>query len=430
MKLSVYILAVSLVFSAYSCAQDKPYEPNIEPSGEEITDQAPVLLISFDGFRHDYISKYETPNFDKFIIKGTSAEKMIPSFPSKTFPNHYTIVTGMYPGNHQLVDNTFYDPTREIVYTIGNRSLVQDAYYYGGTPLWQLLQEDGRKTASYFWVGSEAPIRGAFPTYYKMYSGSVANEERVNQVVDWFNMDIENRPCFVSLYFSFIDDAGHRYGPNSEEIKTAVEKADTLMGYIMDKLNTDVSQPINTIVVSDHGMIEMNNKVESHIITDDLLANLNQSDFKFISNTTHARLTIYDKADIDAIYQEILLYKDDRFEIYKTTELPEIYHYTNSDRVGDIVMIAKAPSFFSTREKMEYNQTRADSIWGTHGFDPYATEDMGAIFYANGPNVKEGLEINSFNNVHVYPFIAKILKISTPNNIDGDISVLEQVYKE
>ena len=164
-----------------------------------------VLMISFDGFRHDYVEKYDAPHFKAFIEKGAKAEALTPSFPSKTFPNHYSLVTGMYPGNHGLVDNSFYDEELDVVYRASKRELVENPAFYGGLPLWQLTQQNGMKSASYFWVGSEAPVAGSFPDYYYIYDGSVSNEARIDEVVRWLNLPEEDRPHFISLYFSLVD---------------------------------------------------------------------------------------------------------------------------------------------------------------------------------------------------------------------------------
>ena len=109
-----------------------------------------VILVSFDGFRHDYVEQIDAPNFKALMKKGAYAEALIPSFPSKTFPNHYSIVTGLYPGNHGLVDNSFYDPKRNELFELKNRQRATDPYYFGGTPLWQLARRKGLKSASFF----------------------------------------------------------------------------------------------------------------------------------------------------------------------------------------------------------------------------------------------------------------------------------------
>src|SRR5882762_1845619 len=184
-----------------------------------------VVLVSFDGFRYDYVSRFHPPNFEKFIHEGTAAEGMIPSFPSKTFPNHYTLVTGLYPGHHGLVDNQFYDPELKIKYSIRDKAVVQNPAFYGGTPLWILAKRQGVRSASCFWVGSETVIQGEKPDYFLDYDEAFSNDKRVQQTLEWLKLPEKERPHFITLYFSLVDTEGHDTGPNSEALKRTVLKA-------------------------------------------------------------------------------------------------------------------------------------------------------------------------------------------------------------
>ena len=385
-----------------------------------------VVLVSFDGFSHDYVSKYETPQFDAFIKSGSSAERMIPSYPSKTFPNHYSLVTGLRPGSHGLVDNTFFDRDRQDIYRIGDRSKVEDAYYYGGLPLWQLGQQHGMKSASYFWVGSEAPVAGSFPDYYHIYDGSVSNETRIDQVFTWLDLPDNERPRFVTLYFSFIDDVGHRHGPDAAETDEAVREADRLLGLLMEGVEAS-SLDINVILVSDHGMYPMVTRPETFIILDDLIDSADTG-FLAINNGTHAH--VYSKMGntekIDSAYNAIKNSGNHGFKVYKKGEFPEKWDY-NHDRTGDIIIVADPGKYliYSNRDTSTWEEN-----WGTHGFDPYEARSgsMSAIFYANGPNILKGTTVGAIDNVDIYPFIGRILGLTIPQ-IDGSIGDLESIYK-
>ncbi len=408
------LLAVSLVFT--SCSKS-------ETSG----DTSPyVILVSFDGFRHDYAEKFNATNFKDFASKGASAEAMISSYPTKTFPNHYTIVTGMYPGNHGLVDNTFYDPGRETTYRIGSRTHVEDAYYYEGLPLWQLVQQNGMKSASYFWVGSEAPIAGSYPDYYHIYDGSVPNEDRIIAVREWLNLPKNERPQFITLYFSFVDSQGHATGPNAPQTGEAVLEADRLLGLLMQYVNaSDLN--INVILTSDHGMLELQNKEGTLIYTDDIFEGLDMDDVNLLNNGTHAHLFIENPQDFEDI-MHFVKPRENNFKIYSKEEIPEEWHYQNSNRIGDIFIVADPGHHLTSRASQAFRpETR--QVWGNHGFDPYASDDMGAIFYAQGPQIKEGLQIGQFENIHVYPLVAEILGIKNIPQIDGSLSVLESILK-
>jgi predicted AlkP superfamily pyrophosphatase or phosphodiesterase len=384
-----------------------------------------VILVSFDGFSHEYVEKFDTPNFDNFIKQGASAEMMVPSYPSKTFPNHYSLVTGLHPGNHGLVDNTFYDRERKEIYRIRDRSKVEDPYFYGGTPLWQLTQQHGMKSASYFWVGSEAKIKGSFPDYYHIYDGSVTNEARIEQATEWLELDATERPRFITLYFSFIDDVGHNFGPNSPKIEEAVLEADRLLGLLMDGISK-LSLNINVILVSDHGMHPMDNDKDTFVMFDDFF-DYDHEGFIGINTGTHAHIYQLeeDEEQLDSLYHVIDNSGIEGFSLYRQDEFPEFWNYKN-ERVGDIFLMADPGKYFINRgrETSTWNEN-----WGTHGFNPYQDEYMGAIFYANGPNIIPGSRIGSFDNVDIYPFIAKILGMAIPH-VDGDLEELKTVYQE
>ncbi len=383
-------------------------------------------MVSFDGFRHDYVEKYNTPNIKEFIKQGAAAEVMRPSFPSKTFPNHYTLVTGLYPGNHGLVDNTFYDRGRDTFYSIRQRAKVEDSYYYGGLPLWQLVQQNGMKAASYFWVGSEARIEGEFPSYYHRFDDTVPHKNRVNAVFDWLKLPEAERPHLMTIYFSMVDTQGHEYGPNGQKTKEAVMEADSLVGMLVEGLKK-IDLPVNVILVSDHGMYEMQNKPEYFIYQEDILAGLPKDDFIFVNNMTHANIFVKNKAKEDSIYN-VIKARESHFKVYKKAEIPAKLHFNTHPRIGDLFFVVEpAYSIYSKEALAKKPETRA--VWGVHGFDPSITPEMGAIFYAKGPNIKAGAKIPAFDNIHVYPFVAAILGI-TPPKVDGDIKVLEGILKK
>lgn len=383
-------------------------------------------MVSFDGFRHDYVEKYNTPNIKEFIKQGVAAEMMRPSFPSKTFPNHYTLVTGLYPGNHGLVDNTFYDKGRDTFYSIRQRAKVEDSYYYGGLPLWQLVQQNGMKAASYFWVGSEARIEGEFPSYYHRFDDAVPHKKRVNAVFDWLKLPEAERPHLMTIYFSMVDTQGHEYGPNGQKTKEAVMEADSLVGMLVEGLKK-IDLPVNVILVADHGMYEMQNKPEYFIYQEDILAGLPKDDFIFVNNMTHANIFVKNKAKEDSIYN-VIKARESHFKVYKKAEIPAKLHFNTHPRIGDLFFVVEpAYSIYSKESLAKKPETRA--VWGVHGFDPSITPEMGAIFYAKGPNIKSGVKIPAFDNIHVYPFVAAILGI-TPPKVDGDIKVLEGILKK
>lgn len=382
-------------------------------NSQEQQDKPYVILVSIDGFRYDYAERFDANNLLGFDVK---AEKMIPSFPSKTFPNHYAIVSGLYPGHNGLVSNEFYDRVLGLNYLISNRSVVENPKFYNGTPLWVLATKHNMVNASMFWVGSEAPIRGEHPTYYFKYDGGISHSDRVNQTIAWLQLPEEERPHFITLYFSITDDIGHDFGPDSNEISQGVKNIDNTIGNLVSKVE-QLNLPVNIIVVSDHGMLEVDR--EDVIYLDELLpSNINfSSSFPSMVYSTN-------QERIDSVYQGLVV-DTARFSVFLKNNLPSRYHYDKEqERIGDLVIMPKAPYTFGTR-----SQPLAHGS-STHGYDPFLTPEMGSIFYANGPAFKKINNLAPFENIHVYPLMATILGLKyKKDSIDGSIDVLLPILK-
>jgi predicted AlkP superfamily pyrophosphatase or phosphodiesterase len=372
-----------------------------------------VIMVSFDGFRYDYAEKYEAKNLQQMGRENVQAESMIPSFPTKTFPNHYTLVTGMYPQNHQLVSNSFYKPSEGSFYKIRNREQVEDGTNYGGTPLWVLAEQQGMKSACFFWVGSEAEIQGVRPSYYYRYDSKLPYKSRVQQVLNWLNMPEEDRPQFITLYFSEVDSKGHRYGPDSKKTKKAVQEMDELIGFMREEFSK-LDLPINLIITSDHGMVKINTKQPI-----DLNEMINLEPFKVAFGSNLAMLYHEDKALIKAAYQ-MLKNQEKNFRVFLKEDFPDSLHFSKGERIGDILLLSDPPYIFGKRNSV--------SSPGTHGFNPYRLKEMHTIFYAEGPAFKKQQLIPSFENIHVYPLIAEILGLEYDETaIDGKLEVLEDI---
>jgi len=215
-----------------------------------------VVMLSLDGFRWDYMELFETPNLDRIADRGVHApEGMTPIFPVKTFPNHYSIATGMYAENHGLVGNDFYVPAMDAYYAIGDRDAVENGAFYGGEPIWVTAEEQGMVTASYFWVGTEAPVQGIQPSTWHPFDAAVSYEQRVDSVLAWLDRPPETRPHLITFYFEETDSAGHGAPPDSPEMRTAVATVDRMVGRLLDGLEElPHGDRVYLLVVSDHGM--------------------------------------------------------------------------------------------------------------------------------------------------------------------------------
>jgi predicted AlkP superfamily pyrophosphatase or phosphodiesterase len=386
-----------------------------------------LILISLDGFRHDYVERFQPENLSRFIAEGTAAKGLIPSFPTKTFPNHYTIATGMLPEHHGLVDNAFYEPFKDQVYTMGNRAIVQDGYWYGGTPIWVLAEKQGIKAASYFFVGTEAPILGIRPSYYYDYDGGVPNLTRIAKVFDWLRLPEADRPRLITLYFSDMDDTGHRYGPNNDvELKKTLDRLDHELGALFEGLES-FDLPIHVVLVSDHGMMEV--KQENLILLEDLTEGI---EGRVVNNGALAHLHMENPKEKDKVI-DLLLSRNPNLTI---DDLSKTENYSDltafPQRKGDLLILPKEGYYLTdVKGKVRYQSNAArfqTQVFGEHGFTP-RYKDMRGIFYAKGPQIKAGLEIEPFQNIHIYPLLCRILNLPLPANLDGKAAVLEPILK-
>ncbi len=381
-----------------------------------------VILISCDGLRYDYVERFRPPHLSKFIAEGVQAASMISSYPAKTFPNHYTIATGMYPENHGLVDNTFYDPERGQMYRTGNRDAVEDGAWYKGTPLWVNAEQNGMVSASYFFVGSEADIQGIHPTYYYTYKHDTPNEVRVQQVLDWLALPAAQRPHMITLYFADMDDAGHRYGPSDDgHIGASLLELDRALGQLFEGIKAS-GLPVNTIIVSDHGMVDVS--IDKLINTDPLEQD---EQYRIANNGALAHVYLKEGADGEAANQ-FLKSKEEHFRVYRTEDFPFYRSCPPNPRLGDFIILPDYGYYLRDSRRIAMARQGNFTQGGEHGFNPEFIE-MHAIFYANGPVFRKGLRIPSFRNVHVYPLVCRILGLPVPEGIDGRVEVLEGILK-
>jgi len=381
-------------------------------------DKPYVILISADGFRYDYADKYRAENLIKLRKSGAKAKSMIPSYPSVTFPNHYTIATGMYPAHHGLVYNQFYDRARKQSYAMNVRTTVEDGSWYGGTPLWVLAEQQGMLSASYHFVGTEAAIKQTLPSYWYKFDDNTNINYRIDKVVEWLTLPAETRPHFISFYMSNADHEGHKHGPEAKETQEAVQFVDKAVQSLVEKVNL-LGLPVNFVFVSDHGMANVDTIARINIAS-----MIDTSRFIIKGGGTSLHLYAKDTSDILITYN-LLKSKEKDFTVYLRNDIPAKWNYATSNdrynRIGDLLVVPHFPKVLSS--------------WsgrispGAHGFDP-AIKEMHATFYAWGPQVKKGKTIPAFENVHIYPFIARILGLTYTEKIDGNPKVLNNLIRK
>jgi predicted AlkP superfamily pyrophosphatase or phosphodiesterase len=381
-----------------------------------------VILISFDGWRWDYHMKVPARHFQRLIARGVRAEGLIPSFPSKTFPNHYSIVTGLYPGRHGIVANNIWDNEKKRSFTMANRAEVRDPMWWGGEPIWVAIQRAGQRAAPFFWPGSEAPIAGVPPTYHEPYNGNMPASDRVRWVLRRLDLPAAERPTFLTLYFEDLDDAGHSAGPDSQAVRDATLRADSYLGQLVDGLDQrGIAHRVNIVVVSDHGMAAVSSSrvvfIDDYISLDDvIISDLNPT------------LGIFPKPGReDAVYRA-LANAHPRLHVYRRHDTPEHWHYRDHPRIPPIVGVADDGWQVMRRTSLKDVAARiVRRAGGQHGYDPH-NMSMRGIFVAAGPAFKEGATVPAFENVHIYNALAQVLGVTAASN-DGDPQVARRLLR-
>jgi len=376
-----------------------------------------VVLVSLDGFRWDYARRDGAAHLLALGKHGVWApDGMLPSYPSKTFPNQFTIVTGLYPEHHGLVENSFYDETKQARYGISDAKAVTDGSWYSGTPLWSLAESQGMRSACFFWPGSEAKIAGFQPTYYLKFDDKIDDTARIQQVLAWLRLPAADRPHFITFYYSEPDHEGHEFGPDAPETKTAVLKVDGLIGTLKAGLDA-TGLPIDLVVVSDHGMA----KVQGGWITLDQFADL--TTFNTVGTLLYGR----SEEDRVRVYNQ-LKKASPQFVVYRRKDVPASLSYNQNPREGDPVVIATGPYAIRAHGPSE-GKPDQPPIPGAHGYDARQMPEMKASFFAAGPDIVQGKTVAPFENVNLYPWLAHMLGLTAPKS-DGSLNVLAGTLRD
>jgi predicted AlkP superfamily pyrophosphatase or phosphodiesterase len=375
-----------------------------------------VVMVSLDGCRWDYPALYNTPTLDAIAASGVSTEWVRSSFPTKTFPNHYALATGLYPDHHGLVNNSFYDHELGLLYRMGNREMVENPDFYGGEPIWNTAEKQGMISASFFWVGSEAPVQGVQPTYWKKYDGSVPYVSRIDTVMHWLKLPLEIRPRLVMLYFDQPDAIAHTYGPVHAETGRVMEEMDGLVSDLRHRISKlPYGDRVNLLVTSDHGMgatsperyVNINEHIEEDWVVEVIGGN---------------PVYLMDASDgfEDSVVNRFSKVRG--ISAWRKENLPAHLNYGTNPRIPDIVIVADSSWSIGLRpDPSRY-------MGGAHGYDN-SNSDMHHIFYAEGPAFKKGYMHPPFENVDIYPLVAHILGLD-PAETDGDLKDVQGMLQQ
>jgi predicted AlkP superfamily pyrophosphatase or phosphodiesterase len=406
-----FLLCVLALINVFGIYAQKPIR-DLKPT---------VILISLDGFHPNYLEKYNPQTLNKLAKNGVRAKWMIPAFPTKTFPNHYTVATGLYPENHGLIENNIYD--FGTTFSLGKREEVQNSRWWLGEPIWVTAEKQGQRAAAFFFPGTETEIKGVRPTFWKEYEHELPNERRVDTILGWLDLPLNERPTFYTLYFSDVDDAGHAHSPDSEEVKAAVLKVDGNLARLMQGLKArKIDKKINLIITSDHGMATVYQK--NAVLLDEYF------DFNKTERIlwTGEIVQIFPKpGETSAIINALQNVKN--AQCWEKSKIPARFNYQKSPRIAPIVCSAEEGWVLTNRERFENAKKRADfnRPRGAHGYDNQL-ESMRAIFIAHGRAFKKRKVIESFENIHIYNLMTRILKL-TPAKNDGNFMLADQILR-
>ncbi len=405
-----WVVLVSVV-SLQSCATSAPHS---------VATPAPVVLVGLDAFGWDFMEKTETPNLDALAARGVRAEHLVPVFPTKTFPNHYSIATGLYAEHHGIVANNMYDPVFDAHFSLGDRSAVSDGRWWGGEPIWVTVEKQGLVAAAFFWPGTEAAIQGVRPTYWRPYDGSIPAEDRVAQVLAWLDLPVGERPAFITLYFSEVDDATHRFGTDAPETLAAIQRMDRMIGLLMTGLEQrGIASTTNVVVVSDHGMA--NTSPDRVIFLDDYVR---LDEVEVVDWNPIAAIRPLRADDAERIYRR-LASAHPHLRVFRKNEIPARWHYRDHRRIQPILAVADEGWSIASRP---YFDLQPDRMAGAnHGYDN-ALQSMGAVFVAAGPAFREGVVAAPFEAIHVYALLCRVLGL-TPAPNDGNVDAVARLLK-
>jgi predicted AlkP superfamily pyrophosphatase or phosphodiesterase len=412
----IQVAALLASINALAWSQEQGFEAVLEPT---------LLIISIDGARHDYLELHEAPALASLARHSLRVNAMQPVFPTKTFTNHYSLVTGLLPRNHGIVDNNMYDARMGLRFSLGNREQVQNPDWWGGEPIWVTAIKQGMVAGTFFFPGSEAAVQGISPNYWFTYDESITNRERVDTILMWLAKPVSERPQVMTLYFSDVDTAGHNHGPESPEVAQALADVDAEIGYLLEQLETrQWLDQMNIMITSDHGMASVD--LNKHAIIDEAF------------DTALAEQILYSREMVsifplpgnqDEIVAQLTAALPTTAIVYTQETLPARFEFSGHHRIAPVLVLAESGTTLLRRSWLDgfIQEDSLNTIRGGHGYDNQDT-DMQALFFAVGPAFKAPGQIDQLRMIDIYNVMAAILNL-TPAANDGDPAVVELMLK-
>ena len=371
-----------------------------------------TIVVSLDAFRWDYPTIYNTPWLDSIAANGVAAT-MVPSYPSSTFPNHFTLATGLVPDHHGIVNSQFWAPEKGELFSMGDSATRYNPYYFGGEPIWVTAKKQGVKSASIYWVGSDVAIQGLYPDYYLRWDNEprLTYPQRVEEALRIAKLPESERPSLLMVYFDEPDWTTHHYGPVAEESEAMIEQLDSLMGILYRGLK-ELDYGVNLIVTSDHGMTEIS---DEKFISIEQTVNPDWVERIVSTNPT----SIFCKEGCrDSLFEQLSKVK--HISVWRKEEVPAHLNYGTSNHLGDIIVAPDLGWQFATTPR---------GLKGAHGYD-INEPDMQIIFRACGPDFKRGYTLpHTFSNVDLYSILAELLKIE-PAKTDGSLEKVQELFSK
>jgi predicted AlkP superfamily pyrophosphatase or phosphodiesterase len=402
------LLACWLVLAACARTRPAPTSPETSPV---------VVLVSIDGFRWDYLERPGAAGLRELARQGVRARRMQATFPTKTFPNHYTLVTGLWAEHHGIVGNTMEDE-RLGRFTIGDTAAVTTSGWWGGEPIWVTAEQQGRRAAAMFWPGSEAEIGGVRPSWYMRYDDRMPHDQRIRQVLEWLRLPADSAPGFITLYFSVVDGASHRFGVESPQTDSAIVRVDSAVTALWREIGeAGLAHRVNLVIVSDHGMV--NTSPQRVVILDDWL----EAGTYHVVDLNPVALIRPQAGKEDEVYQR--LKRAPHLQVYRKSEIPARWHFRDHPRITEIVAAAEEGWAIGTRAMITRNPNYGSGA--THGYDN-ALESMHASFFAVGPAFAQGKVVERVRNVDVYELMTHILGLRPARN-DGALDSIRTVLR-